>query len=242
MRIFSGIDEAGLGPKIGSLFVVGVDVIGDLSGLKESKEIFRRNIKGYSYAESLVLSSLAQMGYEFTNLYGLFLKIFGKTDEIFKNVDIPAFGGEIIRLPFKVISLVPMRLEASKLRKNRFLEDAKAICKIADGLKGNTVVAGLAGGFRDYGRFLKGWEVLERGVYKKGEKILRFERDVDKRYKEVALASLFAKYFRELEMLSLNRFLGFENKIPKFSGYPSDKNTQTLISLLKSKGLEHYIR
>ncbi len=240
--IFSGIDEAGLGPKIGSLFVVGVDVIGDLSGLKESKEVFRRDIKGYSYAESLVLSSFARMGYRFDNSYDLFLKVFGKADEIFKNVEIPAFGGKILQLPFEVINLVPMRLEAFKLRKNRFVEDAKAICKIADGLKGNTVIAGLAGGFRDYGRFLKGWEVLEKGIYKKGAKILRFERGADKRYKEVALASLFAKYFRELEMLSLNRFLGFGDKIPKFSGYPSDKNTQNLISLLKSKGLEHFIR
>jgi hypothetical protein len=50
----SGIDEAGLGPKVGSLFVVGIDVEGDLSGIRESKEIFRRDIRGYGLGESIV--------------------------------------------------------------------------------------------------------------------------------------------------------------------------------------------
>jgi ribonuclease HII len=121
------------------------------------------------------------------------------------------------------------------------LEDAKAICEIAESLEGREIIAGIAGGFRDYGRFLKGWE-LDGKFFRKEGKILRFEVSADKNFGEVALASIFAKYLRELEMKSLSALLGFYETIPYFSGYPSDKKTESLIKTLKSLGLEEFIR
>jgi len=53
-----GVDEAGLGPRVGSLFVVGVAVVGDLGDVRESKEVFRRSLSTYARAEGLVLSVL----------------------------------------------------------------------------------------------------------------------------------------------------------------------------------------
>mgnify|MGYP000072193430 CR=1 FL=1 len=238
----SGIDEAGLGPKVGSLFVVGIDVEGDLSGIRESKEIFRRDIRGYGLGESIVLSALRSLGIPHGSVGELFYKLFGWSESFLYEQKIPSFGGEYLNLTFKVKGIFAERITAEKLRKNRFLEDARVICSIAEKLNGKEVIAGMAGGFRDYGRFLKGWERLDGVTYRKGEKILRFAVSADKKFKEVALASIFAKYFRELEMKSLNRILGFDGIIPHFSGYPSDRKTEDLIKLLKSSGLEGFIR
>ncbi len=71
---------------------------------------------------------------------------------------------------------------------------------------------------------------------------MRFEVSADKNFGEVALASIFAKYLRELEMKALSTLLGFYETIPYFSGYPSDKKTESLIKTLKSLGLEEFIR
>ncbi|MDT7903704.1 MAG: hypothetical protein RQ967_00610 [Candidatus Caldipriscus sp.] len=237
----SGIDEAGLGPKVGSLFVVGVDVEGDLGGIRESKEIFRRNLRGYSVGEGIVISSLYGLGIPHRTAGELFYNLFGWAEGFLYELEIPTFGGKYLDLPFRVIRISARRIPAKNLRKNRFLEDAKAICEIAESLEGREIIAGIAGGFRDYGRFLKGWE-LDGKFFRKGEKILRFEVSADKNFGEVALASIFAKYFRELEMKALSTLLGFYETIPYFSGYPSDKKTESLIKTLKSLGFEEFIR
>ncbi len=242
MRISSGIDEAGLGPKVGSLFVVGVDVEGEIIGIKESKEVFRRSLSSYKLAEDMVLSVFDSLNLNFNDARSMFSYFFGSCEDFLDNVNIPAFGGEIIPLPFKVINLVPIRVPAKHLRKNRFKKDAEAICRIAHHLKGERIIAGLAGGYKDYSRFLKGWEKVGELVYSRDGRVLMFVKGADKKFGQVALSSIFAKYLREIEMLSLNRLLGFNEPIPKFSGYPSDKNLSALIKTLIDMKLEDFIR
>ncbi len=238
----SGIDEAGLGPSVGSLFVVGVDVEGDLEALRESKEIFRRNPKGYRFGESLVISALNDIGIVHKNAGEIFHRLFGRAEDFLYNIEIPTFGGEHIQIPFKLNGIFARRVLARNLRKNRFLEDARAICEIAENLSGKEIIAGIAGGFRNYDKFLQGWEKLDTRSYRKGEKVLRFEISADKKFKEVALASIFAKYLRELEMKALSTLLGFKGNIPYFSGYPSDKKTESLMKKLKEMGLWEFLR
>jgi len=242
MRIFSGIDEAGLGPKVGSLFVVGVDVEGEIEGIKESKEIFRRSLSGYKLAESIVLSVFDSLNLNFKDARSMFSYFFGFCEDFLDNVNIPAFGGGIVPLPFKVINLVPIRVSAKSLRKNRFKKDAETICEIANRLKGEKIIAGLAGGYKDYSGFLREWERLEELTYSHNGRILMFIKGADKKFGQVALASIFAKYLREIEMLSLNRLLGFNDPIPKFSGYPSDKNLSAFVKLLNDMNLGDFIR
>ncbi len=242
MTIFSGIDEAGLGPKVGSLFVSGVDVEGEIWGLKESKEIFRRNLKGYREGESLIISVFESMGFNFSNAKDIFDRFFGYGEDFLECVKIPAFGGEIRKLEFLVHSVVLRRIEAEKLKKNRFEGDAKAICEIALQLKGKTVICGLAGGYKKYERFLPHWKRKENLTFIRNDRTIKFVKSADKKFKEVALASLFSKYLREIEILGINRVLGFNEKIPRFSGYPADKNLKGFISLLRKHKLDKFIR
>ncbi len=245
--MMGGVDEAGLGPRVGSLFVGGVCVVGDLSLIRESKQVFRRSPKSYAWAEGLVMSVLERAGVWRENAYDLWCSLFGEGDWIYKGLNLPAFGGRPLKVGFEVLKVSVREVKAPHLRRNRFVKDARAIVEVSlDLLKVcDGVLAGLAGGFRRYEVFLKGWkkEEVEGGyIFTNGGKSVRFERAADAKYKEVALASLIAKYLREIHMLAVNRLVGLEGVIPYASGYPSDGKTRRLIWLLKGKGYTQLLR
>ncbi|GEM_PF-1035151 len=240
-----GIDEAGLGPRVGSLFVVGVAVDGDLSEVKESKEVFRRSVRTYARAESTVLRALMDLGLYDPSVPVLWERLFGRSYHMYDGLTLPMFGGEPLDLPFEVKRIIAVEIPAHTLRTHRFLKDAHALVTIAERLPCNRVVSGLAGGVRHYERFLKGWRREEREgeirYFREGREI-RFVRGADRRFKEVALASLFAKYFREVHMMAVNRQVGLIGKIPRASGYPADPHTPVLIGRLLRRGLTWLVR
>ncbi len=230
-----GVDEAGLGPKVGSLFVVGVAVEGDLGDVRESKELFRRSLSTYARAEGIVLSVLRTLGLYSRSVADAWEKVFGRRNELYEGMEFPVFGGEEMGLPFRVKRLIAMEIPAHHLRRHRFLKDAKALVDISLKLNCSKVISGLAGGVKHYERFLAGWSrsvEAERIVYRRGEREILFVKGADKRFKEVALASIFAKYFREVHMMAVNRLAGFSGDIPVASGYPADPNTRHLVERL----------
>ncbi|NPA80717.1 MAG: hypothetical protein GXO29_06690 [Thermotogae bacterium] len=240
-----GIDEAGLGPLVGSLFVVGVKVEGDLSSVRESKEVFRRSLRTYAEGERVVLGLLKALGMYSPSVSETWRRIFGRSPAMLEGLRFPLFGGSPSPLPFRVLDVVAVEVEAFRLRSHRFVKDARAMVSIALGLNCPQVISGLAGGFKDYGRFLRGWdgERLEDGIlYRRGKRRILFLRKADARFGEVALASLIAKYLREVHMLALNRLVGLEGDIPPASGYPSDPMTPVLIERLIAAGRTEFLR
>ncbi len=240
-----GIDEAGLGPKVGSLFVVGVAVSGELRDVRDSKEVFRRSLRTYSRAEGVVLSALRGLGFRGDTVMDMWRWVFGRTSDLYEGLTLPVFSATVGNLPFKVHRLVAVEIPANHLRSHRFLKDASALADVALRLGCKRVISGLAGGVKYYGRFLPGWERFpeDGGVsYRKGEQEIRFVKGADVKWKEVALASIFAKYFREVHMLAVNRAVGLEGDIPPASGYPADPQTPELVRRLIKRGLLHLIR
>ncbi len=240
-----GIDEAGLGPKVGSLFVVGVAVQGDLTGVKESKEMFRRSVRTYARAESIVLGALRDLSIYTPSVPELWRRLFGRSYHMYDGMTLPMFGGKPADLPFRVRHLVAFEIPAHALREHRFLKDAHALVRAAEGLPCTRVVSGLAGGVKHYERFLKGWRREEgRGEirYLRNGKEILFVKGADKRFREVALASLFAKYFREVHMMAVNLRVGLTGDIPKASGYPADPHTPILVGRLLREGLTWLVR
>ena len=49
------------------------------------------------------------------------------------------------------------------------------------------------------------------------------------------MASLVGKYVRELFMRLLNRHFGYENKVPRVSGYPGDPKTLKLLEQVRAR-------
>lgn len=240
-----GIDEAGLGPRVGSLFVVGVAVEGDISGVKESKEVFRRSVRTYARAESLVLSALRDLALYSPSVPDLWKRVFGRSHHMYDGMRLPMFGGKLLNLPFRIRYLVAFEIPAHALRSHRFLKDAHALVMAAERLPCGRVVSGLAGGVKHYERFLRGWRREERGGeirYIRDGKEITFVRGADRKFREVALASLFAKYFREVHMMAVNRQVGLLGDIPKASGYPADPHTPVLVGRLLSRGLTWLVR
>lgn len=74
------------------------------------------------------------------------------------------------------------------------------------------------------------------------EIIIHFIRDGDSGYFPIAFASMVGKYLREIFMLSFNRALGFQQKIPFGSGYRHDQKTYRLIEILKKYFKEDRLR
>ncbi len=240
-----GVDEAGLGPKVGSLFVVGVAVEGELGDVKESKEVFRRSFRTYARAEGIVLSVLRTLGLYSRSVADAWEKVFGRRNELYEGMEFPVFGGEEMGLPFRVKRLIAMEIPAHHLRRHRFLKDAKALVDISLKLNCGRVISGLAGGVKHYERFLAGWDrkVKEGAItYRREGREILFVKGADKRFKEVALASIFAKYFREVHMMAVNRLAGFSGDIPVASGYPADPDTHHLIKRLLNLGFANLIR
>jgi len=240
-----GVDEAGLGPRVGSLFVVGVAVVGDLSDVRESKEVFRRSLSTYARAEGLVLSVLRSLGLYSRSVADTWERVFGRRDTLYDGMEFPVFGGKGMDPPFRVEKLLAIEVPAHHLRSHRFLKDAKALVDISLRLNCRRVVSGLAGGVKRYERFLPGWERRVKGdalVYRKGGREILFVKGADRRFKEVALASIFAKYFREVHMMAVNQIAGFSGEVPVASGYPADPDTGELVGRLLSMGLGRLVR
>ena len=70
---------------------------------------------------------------------------------------------------------------------------------------------------------------------------VHFLQNADEQFLPVALASVIAKYFRELSMLAHSQAAGFPGPIPKGSGYRHDRGTQALEQALRKWAQEKEI-
>ncbi|NPB02976.1 MAG: hypothetical protein GXO39_00985 [Thermotogae bacterium] len=240
-----GVDEAGLGPRIGSLFVVGVAVVGDLGVIRESKKMFKRSLSSYAKVEALLLGALDRSGVRPKTAYDLWLSSVGLAYPELKRIALPVFAKSMEYPNFLLKKLIIFEARAKQLIKNRFILDANHLTKASLRLGCRRVISGMAGNRRNYDPFLPGWQKrkLPDGVaYERNGREILFLKDADDRFREVALASLFAKYFRELHMLAINWMVGFEGPIPVASGYPADPKTRSLAERLKTIGRHDLLR
>jgi len=150
-------------------------------------------------------------------------RVFGRRDTLYDGMEFPVFGGKGMDPPFRVEKLLAIEVPAHHLRSHRFLKDAKVLVDISLRLNCRRVVSGLL-------------------VYRKGGREILFVKGADRRFKEVALASIFAKYFREVHMMAVNQIAGFSGEVPVASGYPADPDTGELVGRLLNMGLGRLVR
>ncbi len=211
-----GIDEAGRGPIIGNLFVVGVlltkeELLQKLKqeGVKDSKQltskrreelfnIFNENPKVIYFVEEIKPKEIDKK-----NINELEAERIGKLINKLVNYSLQFFNKK--EQKWKIFVDIPEKKDKFERRLFKYLEPY--IIK----------------------------------MIKKGKIILILEHKADNKYPVVSLASIFAKYLRDEHINKIAIEIG--NEIG--SGYPSDpitkKNLEKLIKLEKEKKM-YFIR
>ncbi|RLD17425.1 MAG: hypothetical protein DRI36_03850 [Caldiserica bacterium] len=237
---YLGIDENGYGPKIGPLVITGcaTEKLFYVPCAIDSKKIFKRNLKGYETLEEIALKVILASDYKE-----------GFLDEFSPPYWIKKFP-EPFEFPFKIKTFiidVKNFNEEIKFKKKSELNFSYFL-KIIDELKNDRmeVFCGKIGGakriYREwFEKFFDDIEVLkekeEESVYKVKKDGISFKisflLNAEDRFFLCALSSIVGKYLREIKMLEISKKLGFESKIPYFSGY-SDKKTEDIIRRFKN--------
>ncbi len=271
-----GVDENGYGPLVGPLIVTGVKVgflgndpilASEAQGYKfpipvrDSKDLFKRDINSYRIGESVALTLLRASGIEVSTLqeliYNIVLEPFKLSEYGLEDLSLPAFGGfpnDRLLTYFKTCSItmksilqrVIMADEFNELiRKvdNKAFLDFSLFLSIAERMGNGVYLMGKIGSTTKYGRFFEqlgiGYKALKEtfafSSYEiEGKKNMHFILNGDKKFLPIMFAGIIGKYIRELIMQALSLSLGYTDTIPFASGYFHDKKTFEILERLDS--------
>ncbi|MBN2618683.1 MAG: hypothetical protein JXR64_10290 [Spirochaetales bacterium] len=265
MKVYSGIDEAGLGPILGPYCATSISFKSNIS-LKEEMEIAQKKIfyvddskkvyqgkyglqrleKNVLAFYSLYTNNIPKNSLEFTpslnsSWYKEFpvkLPICNNPNEILESRDrIATFFHQ---KDVKIIDIKRTAISAQSFNQLIDIWDNKSIVcqKILDPLLRNAfiysgnIVIDKQGGRKFYKEYLD--DTLQINVKIKSEEDccsnyyvdntqISFSAKADSTYFEVALASMFSKYMREIAMISFNSY--WKTKLPNIketAGYYTD--------------------
>ncbi len=271
-----GIDENGYGPLVGPLVVTGVKVgvlgsdpilASEAQGykfpipVKDSKDLFKRDINSYRIGESVALTLLRASGVEVSTLqelvYDIVVEPLKLSEYDLKDLSLPAFGGfpndrllnylKTCSITIKsILQRVIMANEFNELIKkvdNKAFLDFSLFLSIAERMGTGVFLMGKIGSTTRYGRFFEqlgvGYKALKEtfafSSYEiEGKKNMHFILNGDKKFLPIMFAGIIGKYIRELLMQALSYSLGYIDPIPYASGYFHDKKTFEILQKLNT--------